>query len=192
MGQNSPGWSVVMRDRLGLEDPLETIEREVVDAMVARFATDPSPEIPGAVESVARLGLHYRLGLASSAHPSVIAAALRTVGLEAAFAVVVSSDEVEYGKPSPDVYHLAAERLHVPPADCLVIEDSLNGVLAGRAASMTVVLVPNAAVPPSPGTADAASVVRSTLAEVDPAEIGRLLAKERADSRSDEHVRRDG
>jgi HAD superfamily hydrolase (TIGR01509 family) len=175
MGQNSRGWSAVMRDRLGLDEPLEAIEREVVDAMVARFATHPSPVIPGTVETVTRLRRSYRLGLASSAHPSAIAAALRTIGLEEAFQAVVSSDEVEHGKPSPDVYLLAAERLDVPAAECLVIEDSLNGVLAGRAAGMTVVLVPNASVPPPPGTADAANLSLPALADIDPADIARIL-----------------
>ena len=171
MGHNSIGWSTVMRDRLGLDEPIEAIEREVVDAMVARYAADPSPAIPGAVDGVAALGRRYRLALASSAHPAVIAAALRTVGLERAFEVVVASDEVTHGKPSPDVYLLAAARLKVAPQACLVVEDSLNGVLAARAAGMTVVLVPNEAVPPAPGAVEAADVVRPSIAAIDPAAI---------------------
>jgi HAD superfamily hydrolase (TIGR01509 family) len=176
MGQNSRGWSAVMRDRLGLDEPLEAIEQEVVDAMTARFETDPSPAIPGAVETVTRLRGSYRLGLASSAHPLVIAAALRTIGLEDAFGTVVASDEVEDGKPSPDVYLLAADRLGVRPADCLVVEDSLNGVLAGRAAGMTVVLVPNASVPPAPRTEEAADLTLPEVADIDPAEVARVVA----------------
>ena len=53
------------------------------------------------------------------------------------------------------------------PAACLVVEDSLNGVLAGRAAGMTVALVPNASVPPAPGAREAASAVLGSLAELD-------------------------
>ena len=71
------------------------------------------------------------------------------------FAVVVSSDEVEHGKPAPDVYLEAARRLGCDPAGCLVVEDSLNGVRAAKAAGMTVVLVPNHSVPPAAGTAEA-------------------------------------
>jgi sugar-phosphatase len=52
--------------------------------------------------------------------------------------VLVSSDEVARGKPAPDPYLLAAERLGVDPADCLVIEDAPSGIAAGRAAGMTV------------------------------------------------------
>jgi beta-phosphoglucomutase-like phosphatase (HAD superfamily) len=81
---------------------------------------------------------------------------------------VVSSDEVEHGKPAPDVYLLAARRLGVDPARCLVVEDSLNGVRAGRAAGMTVVLVPNASVPPAEGTRELADAIVESLADLDP------------------------
>jgi 1-acyl-sn-glycerol-3-phosphate acyltransferase len=98
----------------------------------------------------------------------VIAAALESTGLGALFPVVVSSDEVARGKPAPDVYLEAARRLGALPAQTLVVEDSLNGVRAGRAAGMTVVLVPNRSVPPAPGTAELADAVVDRLADLDP------------------------
>jgi beta-phosphoglucomutase-like phosphatase (HAD superfamily) len=107
------------------------------------------------------------VAVASSAHRRVIDAALETTGLRPVFSVVVSSDEVDHGKPEPDVYVEAARRLGVAPERCLVIEDSLNGVRAARAAGMTVVLVPNASVPPAPGTAELADGVLDSLAELD-------------------------
>ena len=181
MGRNSRGWAIVMRDRLGLDEPLEAIEREVVDGMIARFAADPSPLIPGAAATIRRLAARYPLAIASSAHPDVIAAALRTTGLGPSFRVVAASDEVPDGKPHPDVYLLAAERLAIEPRRCLVVEDSLNGVLAGRAAGMIVALVPNAAVPPAPGTAEAADVILSTIDRLDPVEIEAAFATRLAD-----------
>ena len=81
---------------------------------------------------------------------------------------MLSSDEVAHGKPAPDVYLEVARRLGVEPARALVVEDSRNGVLAGKAAGMTVVLVPNESVPPAPGTAEAADLVLARLAELDP------------------------
>ena len=171
MGKNSLGWARVMRDRLDLDEPLEAIVDEVVDAMLARFEAHGAPLIDGAVTTVRRLAATYPLGVASSAHPRVIEAALRTSGLADAFRAVTSSDEVEHGKPDPDVYLLAAERLGVAPDACLVVEDSLNGVLAGRAAGMTVVLVPNAAVPPAAGAREAADVCLEAIAGLDPSTI---------------------
>jgi HAD superfamily hydrolase (TIGR01509 family) len=175
MGQNSPGWARTMHDRLGLDEPLDDIEAEVVDAMVARLDAEPAPTIPGAPEAVRRLGATYPLGLASSAHPTVIAAALRAARLADSFRAIAASDEVPHGKPSPDVFLLAADRLGVAPRACLVVEDSLNGVLAGRAAGMLVVHVPNPAVPPAPGTAEAADVVLSSIAGL-PAAVEALEA----------------
>ena len=83
------------------------------------------------------------------------------------FSAVVSSDEVPIGKPAPDVYLLAAARIGIAPGDCLVVEDSLNGVLAGRAAGMTVVLVPNEAIPPAAGAREAASAVIDRIGRLD-------------------------
>jgi HAD superfamily hydrolase (TIGR01509 family) len=171
MGANSRQWSRTMRERLRLDRSADEIEREVVDAMVARWRTAPSPLIAGADEVVRRLAAEYPLAVASSAHIEVIDMALSVTRLRSLFRVVVSSDEVSHGKPAPDVYREAARRLGVEPAVCLVVEDSLNGVLAGRAAGMPVVLVPNATIPPAPGTREAASVVIGDLRQLDPRAI---------------------
>jgi HAD superfamily hydrolase (TIGR01509 family) len=166
MGQNSRQWSATMRARLDLATPAEVIEREVVDGVVERYRSEGPPVIPGAADVVRRVGSRLRTAVASSAHREVIDAALAALGLEDDFDVVVSSDEVPRGKPDPDVYLEAARRLGVAPSACLVVEDSCNGVLAARAAGMTVVLVPNASIPPAPGTREAASVVRDRLVDI--------------------------
>jgi HAD superfamily hydrolase (TIGR01509 family) len=173
MGANSRQWSATMAARLDLDLDPAAIEREIVDAMVARWGSEPSPLIPGADAVVRRLAARFPLAVASSAHREVIDAALAATGLLASFGVIVSSDEVSHGKPAPDVYLEAARRLGLAPDRCLVIEDSLNGVLAGRAAGMTVVLVPNHSVPPAPGAREAASVVLDDLSALEPdADLG--------------------
>ena len=172
MGANSRQWSRTMRERLGIDDPPKEIERAIVDAVVARYRREGPPLIPGAVEAVRRIAARWPAAVASSAHPEVIAVALETTGLGEAFRVVVSSDEVEHGKPEPDVYREAARRLEVTSERCLVVEDSYNGVLAARAAGMTVVLVPNRTIPPPPGTAELADAVVDRLTDLDPARLG--------------------
>src|SRR5207249_3942221 len=82
---------------------------------------------------------------------------------------IVSSDEVAHGKPPPDVFLEAAQRLDVPPDRTLVLEDSLNGLRAAKAAGMTAALVPNQSVPPAPDSADYADLVIDRLAALDPA-----------------------
>ena len=168
MGANSAAWSRTMRERLGLDMPAADIERAIVDGVVERFGRDGAPDIPGAVEAVRRIAADRPVAIASSAHRSVIDAALAATGLGTTFPVIVSSDEVEHGKPAPDVYLAAAHRLDVDPASCLVVEDSFNGVRAAKAAGMTVVLVPNHSIPPAPGTAELADRVLDRLADLDP------------------------
>ncbi len=169
MGANSFGWSTTMRERLDLGGlPRETIEREVVETMVERYRAEGAPIIRDAVETVRRIAASVPVGLASSGHPAVIAAALESLGIGDAFAAVVSSDEVPLGKPAPDVYLLAADRMGAMPGTCLVVEDSLNGVLAGRAAGMAVVLIPNQAIPPAPGAREAATFVLDRIGRLDP------------------------
>jgi beta-phosphoglucomutase family hydrolase len=83
------------------------------------------------------------LALASSSSNALINTFLTQFSLEDFFSVVQSGDEVEYGKPHPDIFLAAAEKLGVSPSNCVVIEDSLNGVKAGHAAGMIVIAVPN-------------------------------------------------
>jgi HAD superfamily hydrolase (TIGR01509 family) len=169
MGANSLGWARIMRERMGLDLPDEEIVAQIVGPMVDRYRRLGAPRIAGAETAVRRLAaLGVPLGLASSAHPAAIEAALDALGIAGLLGAIVSSDEVAHGKPAPDVYLLAARRLGVEPGDCLVVEDSLNGVLAGRAAGMMVALVPNASVPPADGARAAASVVLGSLAELEP------------------------
>ena len=168
MGANSRQWSRTMRERLALEYAPEEIERAIVDGVVARYAREGPPLIRGAVEAVRRIAARWPVAVASSAHRAVIDAALAAVGLADVLTVVVSSDEVPHGKPDPDVYLEAARRLAVDPGRCLVVEDSLNGVRSAKSAGMTVVLVPNIAVPPAQGATDLAELVLDRLADLDP------------------------
>jgi HAD superfamily hydrolase (TIGR01509 family) len=168
MGANSAAWSRTMRERLDLDLPTDEIEQAIVDGVVERYRTEGAPTIPGAVEAVRRIAADRPVAIASSAHRAVIDAALEATGLVDTFAVVVSSDEVEHGKPEPDVYLEAARRLDAEPGACLVVEDSYNGVRAARAAGMTVVLVPNASIPPAPGAEALADLVLARLADLDP------------------------
>ncbi len=137
----------------------------------SRYAAEGPPHIEGAAEAVLRIAARWPVAVASSAHREVIDAALRAVGLGDVLTVVVSSDEVAHGKPQPDVYLEAARRLAVEPGRCLVVEDSLNGVRAARAAGMTTVLVPNHSIPPAAGTAEIADLVLDRLTDLDPGAI---------------------
>lgn len=172
MGANSAGWSATMRQRLRLvELTREEIERDVVEAMLARYRDRGAPRIDGAVDAVRRTAANLPIAVASSSPMVLIETALASLGVAASFSAVVSSDEVEVGKPAPDVYLLVASRLGVDPGACLVVEDSVNGVRAGRAAGMVVVLIPNDAVPPAPGAREAASIVLAGIEQFNVLEL---------------------
>lgn len=81
--------------------------------------------------------------VASSSPRSMIEMNLQTTGTARYFHDVVSGVEVKHSKPAPDTFLLAAEKLHLDPRDCLVLEDSFNGVRAGRAAGCVTVMVPD-------------------------------------------------
>ncbi|HSW42837.1 MAG TPA: HAD family phosphatase [Patescibacteria group bacterium] len=172
MGRNSREWSAVMRERLGVPEEPVAIERAIVGGLVARFASEPVPLVADAPAAATKIAARVPVAIASSAHPAVIRAALEAAGLESLFATIVSSDDVARGKPAPDVFLEAARRLGAQPGQCLVIEDSRNGVLAGRAAGMRVVLIPNASVPPGPGVAEIADAVLERLADLPVAFLG--------------------
>jgi HAD superfamily hydrolase (TIGR01509 family) len=169
MGGNTRQWAETMRDRLQLTDePVERIEAEVVAGVVEWIRRGGVEVIADAPQTVRRIAALRPVAIASSAHAAVIAAAVDALGLHGVFSAITSADEVAHGKPAPDVYLLAAERLGVSPARCLVVEDSDNGVLAGKGAGAHVVLIPNASVPPTDVAFAAADTVLARLADLDP------------------------
>jgi beta-phosphoglucomutase-like phosphatase (HAD superfamily) len=169
MGGNSLEWARIMQTRLGLAGmPVEAIRDAIVDGLVARYRANPAPIIGDAPAQVRRIAATWPVAIASSSHHDVIDAAMAALGLRDVLGAIVSSDDVPLGKPEPDVYRLAALRLGVAPERCLVVEDSLNGVRAGKAAGMSVVLVPNASVPPGGNARDLADAIVPTLADLDP------------------------
>jgi mannitol-1-/sugar-/sorbitol-6-/2-deoxyglucose-6-phosphatase len=89
-------------------------------------------------------GRGLRLALASASPRRIIDAVLRRLGLEGRFAVVRSAEDEPWGKPHPGIFLTTAAALGVPPEACLVFEDSLNGVIAAKAARMRCACVPEA------------------------------------------------
>ena len=167
MGMSSPEWSRYMHDVIGLTESPAEIDEEVVRRMLDRYA-ERLPLIDGAVDAVARLAASFRLGLASSSNRSVIDAVLDVSGLASLFGATVSSEEVARGKPAPDVFLEAARRLDVPPARCVAVEDSGNGIRAAHAAGMRVLAIPNLRYPPPDDALALADVVLGSIDELVP------------------------
>jgi HAD superfamily hydrolase (TIGR01509 family) len=126
-----------------LEDTLELLEaeRSLLRDKLLDESIEPMP------------GLHQLLGaldaaqipkaIGTSGHRSYVTYVLDRLGLQARFQFALTSEDVVYGKPAPDVYQLAAAKLGFAPAQTMVLEDSVNGCRAGVAAGAFTIAVPN-------------------------------------------------
>lgn len=169
---SEPGWGRAERDLLArygrtqtAEDRRATVGRsidETIEIHRARIGADAPDHAALKAELVALARIEYRtasprtgavalvealagrmpIALASNTYGDLVAEALARTPFAGRFRAIATSDEVAAGKPAPDVYLLACERLGVAPADAVAFEDSRSGVLAARAAGMAVVAVP--------------------------------------------------
>jgi beta-phosphoglucomutase family hydrolase len=124
----------------GLQMPLEEVAHE---KELLYFELLPTLQvIPEVVEHInARQG-QIPFAVVSGGRRESVVRSLAIVHLEDRFETMVTSDEYKNGKPAPDCFLMAAERLGVAPADCLVFEDTEIGIQAATAAGMTSVRVP--------------------------------------------------
>lgn len=127
-----------LRDMFGLDVPAEELiekrEKMILDVM-ANEDIKPVSGIPELLRSIKALGL--KTAVASSSGIELIKLVLDRLGIAVYFDSITSGNDVKRGKPSPDIFLLAAERIGAEPSECLVVEDSENGVRAAKAAGMT-------------------------------------------------------
>jgi HAD superfamily hydrolase (TIGR01509 family) len=102
---------------------------------------EPQPGLLDLVEIIAGAG--YLLAVASNSPLFYVRRILAAIGLIERIPCIVGSDQVQSGKPAPDVYLAAAECLQIDPELCLAIEDSPAGVMAASAAGMRTIVIPN-------------------------------------------------
>lgn len=134
------------RSRIGFEGPPdEVIVRRIVEG-VAKRISEEAKLLDGASEALDffdQLGIP--IALATGSTSPVVNAVLNRFGLSNRFQAVCSAESERLGKPHPAVFLRTAAKLGVAPVDCVVLEDSLNGVIAGKAARMRVIAVPDRA-----------------------------------------------
>lgn len=126
------------------------VEQQIVNRMEELLREQATP-LTGVVEA-----LHYfrakglKIGLATSSYAVLINAILETLDIASYFDAISSAEFEEFGKPHPAVYITTARKLGVDPSKCLVIEDSLNGIISGKAAKMSVICIPEKTHSPEP------------------------------------------
>lgn len=146
MGTGLPNTIRTMRDALGIPlDDAAGVER-LVEGFLARL--DALTLKPGCLELVEAAQGRLPMAVASSSTARLVEAVVARFDLTRRFDAIVSGDRVAHTKPAPDIFLHAAARLGRAPAGCVVLEDSVAGVTAARAAGMPCIAVPEA--DPSP------------------------------------------
>jgi HAD superfamily hydrolase (TIGR01509 family) len=156
MGMSTAEWSRYLSVDGGVEMSPEEVAETVISRMAERYR-EHLPLLPGTAGAVRRMAAAWPVGLASSSPRRLIDAVLDRAGLSDCFTVTISTEEVARGKPAPDVYLVAAQRLDAEPARCVAIEDSSNGLRSARAAGFRVIAVPRPEFPPDPDVLAAAA-----------------------------------
>ncbi|EEF37699.1 riboflavin kinase/fmn adenylyltransferase, putative [Ricinus communis] len=128
--------------------------------------------LPGANRLIKHfIGHNVPMALASNSPRANIEAKISChEGWKESFSIIIGGDEVKAGKPSPEIFLEAARRLNIEPSSCLVIEDSLPGVMGGKAAGMEVVAVPS--IPKQSHLYTAADEVINSLLDLQPEKWG--------------------
>jgi HAD superfamily hydrolase (TIGR01509 family) len=165
MGMSTGEWARYLSQDLGVGLPPETIAATVIEGMRARYR-EGVPLMPGATEAVRALAGRWPLGLASSSPPALIDAVLDGAGLRECFTVALSTEQVQRGKPAPDIYLAVTARLGRLPSRCVAVEDSTNGLRSAAAAGLRVIAVPHPGYPPEPAALHAATLVLASLADL--------------------------
>lgn len=142
-GADHRHWTDVLQELVGPIDDLAAVQERRLKSNYERVEkTELRPGVLQLIELTEQAGL--KLSVASSSPSSWVEYHLKNRDLRKRFANVSTRDFVEHAKPWPDVFLHAAEQLGVDPTECVVIEDSSNGVKAAKAAGMICVVVPNA------------------------------------------------
>lgn len=118
------------------------VKEEIVETIIELIKKE-GKALPGLIELIQKLkSLNYRIAIASSSPIKIIRAVTEALDIEDYFEVIHSAEFEEYGKPHPQVFITASQKLHVHTDECIVIEDSLHGIIAALAAKMKVIALP--------------------------------------------------
>lgn len=154
-----------IRTRLGIELTLESIQHGVVEELLSLYSGN-IPFIQGALSAVQKIAEHYPVALASSASRVVVDEVLDHSGLSPLFKSILAGDDVEYGKPHPEIYIRSCYNLGFSPQSVLAVEDSEAGLQSALAANLITVAVPNTDYPPNLSTLSQTDLTLTNITEL--------------------------
>ena len=128
-----------MIQKYDIEASVDQLFDELIQRLCVLFETKVTP-IPHVIDLIVFLrNKGVPIAVASSSAKTIISRALRRLEIDSYFNTIVSGEDVTHSKPAPDIFLETARRLDVSPKNCVVIEDSTNGVLAAKSAGMTCI-----------------------------------------------------
>lgn len=126
------------------EQNFEAVEADVLET-VKQLIIENADALPGVIQTLELCKTNgYKIALASSSAMSLINVVVDKLNIRHYFDLLVSAEFEPYGKPHPSVFITTANMLNVLPTECLVFEDSVNGMIAAKAARMKCIVVPEA------------------------------------------------
>ncbi len=157
--------AILLKETFSLSEDIEEIINERILVLLNIYDRELSlvTGLTELLDSVSKSAL--KVALASSSPLKVIEFVLGKFDLNKYFNLVISGDMVEHGKPSPDIYNYTAESLGLECDECVVIEDSINGVISAKRAGMYCIAVPDKRLDPS--GFEKADIIMSNLEYVD-------------------------
>ena len=130
--------AVYFKNKFGISDSIEKICKDWEDMAYDKYKNEVK-EKRGCQKFLEQLkSKGIKMGIATSNKRSMVDVVLESLGMKNFFEVITTSDEVKKGKPAPDVYLTTAKLLNVEPKHCLVFEDVVAGIIAGKSAGMRV------------------------------------------------------
>lgn len=172
VGLNQRDSGRLLVDTFDLDETVDDIINERISILTSIYEKELEliPALVPLLEQLARDG--YRLAVASSSPLRVVTFVLDMFSLHNHFLTVVSGDSVGNGKPHPDIYLHTAEMLGVAPAECVAIEDSINGLRSAKGAGMYCIAIPDKRL--TPDQFKSADVILDSLRELTPEMIKSL------------------
>lgn len=133
----------IFKEALRLDESPEEIleEREEIYGKLIADGVNPMPGLFKVLELLNKMGI--KKAIASSSKRCWIELIINKLGIEKQFEIIVCGQEIERGKPNPDIYLLAAKKLNIRPEECLVLEDTVSGLTGAKAANMKCIAIPN-------------------------------------------------
>ncbi len=176
LGRSTPDWSARMRLRLQITHlSAAELAQEIVQRVLLAFAQD-LPQRPGAAAALQALAARYPVALASGSPRVLVECAMASTGFGPYFQSILCGDDVQHGKPHPEIYLRSLQRLGTTGEHAAGIEDAPSGLRALRAAGMWAIAAPCPEFPLDAAAQALAHAHISTLHDLTPALVDALGA----------------